>query len=398
MRNCEVSLITVGLLTASLSRRAGGLYDATRHLAGSLHNPLLEVQVFGLTDPDTSRDREGWGQLPVQTFAVRGPRFFGYAPALAPALSAANLDLLHVHGLWMYPSVASRQWSQRQQKPTIITPHGMLDPWAVRNAQWKKRIAGWFYENAHLHSAACLHALCAAEAEAIRAYGLRNPICIIPNGIDPPAATLAEPPLWQATLPGNTKVLFYLGRLHPKKGLPYLLRAWAATHSASEHADPWHLVIAGWDQGGHETELKAQAQQLGLSTRVDFVGPQFDAAKYASYHRADAFILPSFSEGLPMTVLEAWSYGLPVLMTPQCNLPEGFQADAALRIDPEPERIAQGLTTLFAMPDHERTAMGERGRVLVAQRFTWPHIAQQMVSVYRWVLGQSERPDCVITD
>ena len=388
----------IGLLTASLSRRAGGLYDATRHLASSLHNPPLEIQVFGLTDPDAARDRAGWGQLPVQTFAVRGPGFFGYAPALAPALSAANLDLLHVHGLWMYPSAASRQWNQRQQKPTIITPHGMLDPWAVRNAQWKKRIAGWLYENAHLRGAACLHALCAAEAEAIRAYGLRNPICIIPNGIDSPAATPVELASWQAILPANANVLFYLGRLHPKKGLPHLLSAWAAAHAASEHAAAWHLVIAGWDQGGHEAELQAQAQQLGLSTRVHFVGPQFDAAKHAGYHRADACILPSFSEGLPMTVLEAWSYGLPVLMTPQCNLPEGFQADAALRIDPEPAHIAQGLTALFAMPDHERTAMGERGRALVAQRFTWPHIAQQMLSVYRWALGQGDKPDCVMSD
>lgn len=388
----------IGLLTASISRRAGGLYDATRHLAGSLHNPPLEIQVFGLTDPDTARDRAGWGQLPIQTFAVRGPRFFGYAPTLAPALSVANLDLLHVHGLWMYPSAASRQWSQRQQKPTIITPHGMLDPWAVRNAQWKKRLVGWLYENAHLRDAACLHALCAAEAEAIRAYGLRNPICIIPNGIDSPAATSAEPTPWQAALPADAKVLFYLGRLHPKKGLPHLLSAWAAAHVASEHAEPWHLVIAGWDQGGHEAELKAQAEQLGLQTRVHFVGPQFDAAKHASYCRADACILPSFSEGLPMTVLEAWSYGLPVLMIPQCNLPEGFQADAAIQINPEPERIAQGLAALFALPDHERTAMGERGRVLVEQHFNWPHIAQQMLSVYRWVLGQGDKPDCLIND
>lgn len=390
--------LRIGLLAASVSRRAGGLYDAIRHLAHALHTLALDVQVFGLADPDTSRDRAGWGQLPVQTFAVRGPGFFGYAPALAPALATANLDLLHLHGLWMYPSAASRQWSQRQQKPTVITPHGMLDPWAVRNAHWKKRIAGWLYENAHLRGAACLHALCAAEAEAIRAYGLRNPICIIPNGINPPAAMPAEPPPWQATLPDDAKVLFYLGRLHPKKGLPHLLRAWAAAHSAGEHADPWHLVIAGWAQGGHETELKAQAQQLGIQNRVHFVGPQFNAAKHVSYHCADACILPSFSEGLPMTVLEAWSYGLPVLMTPQCNLPEGFQAEAALPIDPEPEHIARGLTTLFAMTDHERTAMGERGQALIAQRFTWPHIAEQMLSVYRWVLGQGDKPDCVVRD
>ena len=390
--------LKVGLLTASVSRRAGGLYDATRHLAQALHCTSLEIHIFGLADEDTSRDLAGWGNLPVQVFEVRGPRFFGYAPALAPALAAANLDLLHAHGLWIYPSVVSGQWTQHQQKPVVITPHGMLDPWAVRNARWKKRIVGWLYENAHLRGAACLHALCESEAEAIRAYGLRNPICIIPNGIDPPIATPNHAPPWSTTLPTDAKVLFYLGRLHPKKGLPHLLRAWAAAHSASEHADPWRLVIAGWDQGGHETELKAQTQQLGLSTRVHFVGPQFDAAKHASYHRADAFILPSFSEGLPMTVLEAWSYGLPVLMTPQCNLPEGFQAQAALSIAPEPERIAQGLTALFAMTDHERTAMGERGRALLARRFNWPHIAEQMLSVYRWVLGRGERPDCVMPD
>lgn len=390
--------LKVGLLTASLSRRAGGLYDATRHLASSLHNPPLDVQVFGLTDPDTSRDRAGWSQLPVQAFAVRGPRFFGYAPTLAPALSAATLDLLHVHGLWMYPSVASRRWSQHQQKPTIITPHGMLDSWAIRNARWKKRIAGWLYENAHLRGATCLHALCASEAEAIRAYSLHNPICIIPNGIDPPVAMRPALPPWRATLPADAKIVFYLGRLHPKKGLPYLLRAWSLGRSINTSADDWHLVIAGWDQGGHESELKHWTEKHGLQRCVHFVGPQFEAAKHASYRHVDAFILPSLSEGLPMTVLEAWSYGLPVLMTPQCNLPEGFQAQAALRIDPEPERIVSGLVALFTMPDQERIAMGERGRALVAQRFNWPHIAQQMLLVYRWILGQGERPDCVLPD
>ena len=398
MGNCEVSLITVGLLTASVSRRAGGLYDATRHLAHALHALALDVQVFGLADPDTERDQPGWGALPVQTADVRGPRFFGYAPTLNAALQNAHLDLLHTHGLWMYPSAAGLRWAHAPGKPYLITPHGMLDPWAVRNARWKKRLAGWLYENAHLRGAACLHALCEAEADAIRAYGLRNPICIIPNGIDPPAATRPDPPPWRTALPTDANILFYLGRLHPKKGLPHLLRAWSLARSTHAPADAWHLVIAGWDQGDHESELKRWAQQHGLQHCVHFVGPQFDAAKHASYRHADACILPSFSEGLPMTVLEAWSYGLPVLMTPQCNLPEGFQADAAIQINPEPEHIAQGLTALFAMPDHDRTAMGERGRALVAQRFNWPGIAQQMRSVYQWVLGQGERPECVISD
>lgn len=390
--------VKIGLLTASVSRRAGGLYDAIRHLAHALHTLSVDVQVFGLTDHDTGRDQPGWGALPVQTVEVRGPRSFSYAPVLNSALQNVNLDLLHSHGLWMYPSAASLHWAKSHGKPYLITPHGMLDPWAVRNAYWKKRIAGWLYETAHLRGAACLHALCASEAEAIRAYGLRNPICIIPNGIDPPAATLPAPPLWRSALPEDAKVLFYLGRLHPKKGLPNLLRAWSLARSTNVPASDWRLVVAGWDQGDHENELKQLAQQHGLQHCVHFVGPQFDAAKHASYRHADAFILPSLSEGLPMTVLEAWSYGLPVLMTPQCNLPEGFQAQAALPIDPEPEHIAQGLITFFTMTDYERAAMGERGRALIEQRFNWPSIAEQMMSVYCWVLGQGERPGCVLMD
>ena len=390
--------LKVGLLTASISRRAGGLYDALRHLVRSLHALSVDVPVFGLDDRDTLRDRAGWGTLSVQTVTVRGPRFFGYAPALSPALDAAQLDLLHTHGLWMYPSVAGSHWARLHRKPYLITPHGMLDPWAVRNAHWKKWIAGWLYENTHLRGAACLHALCASEAEAIRAYGLRNPICIISNGIDLPVATPTDPPPWRVALPNDAKVLLYLGRLHPKKGLPCLLSAWAVVHRAGGLANPWHLVIAGWDQGGHEAELKTQAYRLGIQSCVHFIGPQFEAAKYASYRRADAFILPSFSEGLPMVVLEAWACSLPVLMTPRCNLPEGFEAQAALRIDLEPECIAQGLATLFAMPDHERTALGKRGRALVEQRFNWFNIARQMLSVYRWVLGRGDQPNCVLMD
>ena len=71
---------------------------------------------------------------------------------------------------------------------------------------------------------------------------------------------------------------------------------------------------------------------------VVFLGPQFGAEKSECYRACDAFILPSLSEGLPMTVLEAWSYAKPVLMTAECNLPEGFAAGAAVRIGPVPGR------------------------------------------------------------
>ena len=128
------------------------------------------------------------GAMSGSTFtACCGPRAFGYAPELSRALDAARLDLVHTHGLWMYPSVAAAwRWATRWKRPLVVSPHGMLEPWAVRNSAWKKRIAGWLFENRHLRRAACLHALNDAEYEAIRAYGLTNPVAVIPNGVDLP--------------------------------------------------------------------------------------------------------------------------------------------------------------------------------------------------------------------
>jgi len=194
-------------------------------------------------------------------------------------------------------------------------------------------------------------------------------------------------------------VLLFLSRIHPKKGLINLLRAWAETmNQRSKVVVPWQLVIAGWDQGGHQTELEQLTEELGIGTSLHFVGPQFDDHKAASLSHVDAFVLPSFSEGLPVAVLEAWSYRLPVLMTPQCNLPEGFETKAAISIEPETNSISEGLMFLFNTGDAERMAMGQRGRELVEARFSWPTLAHNMRAVYSWVLGRGPQPGCVITD
>lgn len=107
-----------------------------------------------------------------------------------------------------------------------------------------------------------------------------------------------------------------------------------------------------------------------------------------------------------MSVLEAWSYRLPGLMTDECNLPEGFAADAALRIGTgvrgqeagdrdQPMGIDEGMRTLMEMTDAERMAMGQRGRMLVESQFTWPQVAAQMKEVYEWILGGGAKPGCV---
>ncbi|WP_333689109.1 glycosyltransferase [Methylococcus capsulatus] len=390
--------VKVGVLTASISRNAGGLFESVRSLALQTKETGHGVQVFSMADGFSAEDVAHWKDLPVCLLTGRGPAAFGYAPGFGAALDRTGLDLVHIHGLWMYPSVAALRWSRRWNRPVVVSPRGMLDPWAVRNSAWKKRLAGWLYEDAHLRRAACLHALCHAELEAIRSYGLANPVAVIPNGVDLPRRDDSQsPPAWVERVPQDARVLLFLGRIHPKKGLVPLLHAWQRVSTLAREA-PWHLVIAGWDQGNHQAELQALAWRLGLSDRVHFVGPQFHEEKDRSFARADAFVLPSFSEGLPMAVLEAWSFGLPVWMTPGCNLPEGFAADAARKMAPDAESIASELERLFALPDEELRAMGERGHELVERRFTWPRVAAQMIEVYAWVTGRGPQPDCVVTD
>jgi glycosyltransferase involved in cell wall biosynthesis len=385
----------IGLLTAHASRRAAGVWVSVAQLGKALAARGLEVEIFGIADGVSEIDGAGWTGPPLSLHPARGSEAFGYAPRLARSLQDRRPSLLHANGLWMYPSLASLRDNRRAGRPYLVAPHGMLDPWAVANAAWKKRLVGWWFEDAHLAGAACLHALTEAEAKAIRAYGLANPICVVPNGIDLPDGQAEPAPPWADGV-GGRRVLLFLGRLHPKKNLTSLIRAWKDVQSIAAARD-WLLVIAGWDQAGHERQLQRVAEAQGLAGSLRFAGPQFDDDKAASFAHADAFVLPSQSEGLPVAVLEAWSHGLPVLMTEACNLPEGVAAGAALPIGADRAAIAAGLRQLFALSDAERCAMGARGRALVRERFTWRSVGERMSSVYDWVHGGGPPPPCVLT-
>ena len=402
----------IAIVTDCLSRNAGGLFHSVRRLAHELQCAGVRVSVLGVADRFTQDDLHHWSPLETYVAPLRGPRALGFAPELTRTLIAETPDLINVHGLWKYTSVATLRAAAAVRCPYLVHPHGMLDPWAVQNSRWKKRLAEWAYERRHLRGAGCLRALNRSEAASIRAYGLRNPICIIPNAIDlppspePPLSDRREPNRVQAANEANPfstgrRVLLYLGRIHPKKGLENLIQAWAALQGRPHGtlaASDWQLAIAGWDQGGHETVLQSQVAEHALGDRVVFLGPRFDAAKAACFRHCDAFVLPSFSEGLPMTVLEAWSYAKPVVMTPQCNLPEGFTSGAALSIDASVTSITAGLQKLFEMDDSQRQSMGNRGFELVSRDFTWPRVAHQLQQVYDWLLGGGPLPDCVVQE
>jgi poly(glycerol-phosphate) alpha-glucosyltransferase len=398
-------------LLESISRADGGIFEAECALQRELFvGQGVQVDVVGLEDCYTSEDLSRWLPLKPQAVKTKGPGALGYSSELLSAMDS-KADILYAATLWKYPSWVSLQWSERTGKPMMVAPHGSLDLWALKNSAWKKRLAAMLFKNRQLHKATCLRALCQSEAYAIRAYGLPQPIAIIPNGVALPEEEKVEGERWKVEK-GGGKTLLFLGRIHPKKGLPNLIRAFKqALDSRPSSLDvPWQLVIAGWDQGGHEAELMKLCEELDLrvesresrveshhsGSEVIFHGPAFGEEKKTLLRRADAFVLPSFSEGLPMSVLEAWSYQLPVVMTPECNLPEGFAADAAIRIETGVESIAEGLETLFSMNDDDLRTMGAKGRVLVEERFTWKTIAVQMREVYDWMLGGGTPPGSVI--
>jgi poly(glycerol-phosphate) alpha-glucosyltransferase len=409
-------------LTGPVSRKAGGLFDALLRLTQSEHREGVNVKVFGLWDEQTAADLPAWQPVPVAAFQPSWPRSLGSSPRFSEALQAFAPDVSHTHGLWRYSSIAAINYSRATRRPYLVSPHGMLDPWALQQSRWKKRLAYRWFEREHLRGARCLRALCVSEAQSIRRLKLANDIALIPNGIDLPEAPTSAPPPWQDALEPGKKVLLFLSRIHPKKGLVNLLQAWAKNlQSANGHpaSAEWVLAVAGWDQGGHEEQLKRLAAELGLAwadlrtqsfangtarggtsprraCSVLFLGPQFGDAKAACYRDCDAVILPSFSEGLPMVVLEAWANSKPVLMTPECNLPEGFAAGAALKVEATAASLTAGLGELRHMTAADRLAMGGHGRDLVVEQFTWARVAGELQSVHRWILGGGPKPPCIL--
>ncbi len=388
--------VKVGMLIGSLAPRSGGPAVVVKSLSRRLRQPSrLDLEIFSLQEPGSPALQDWPDGVPLSLTEVQGPRVFGYSPMLPRLLEHGAFDLLHVHGLWMYQSIAALTWARRGGAPYVVSPHGMLDPWALRNSRWKKRIAERLFETAHLRHASCLHALCRQELEAIRAYGLRNPVCVIPNGVEPAVRGVRDPQ-WRSALPRNAKILLFFGRLHPKKGLNNLIDAWwKALNAGTPHGKTWHLVVAGMGSEAYRRELIELVESRGLKDRVHLVGPQYGEDKSATLQAADAFILPSVSEGQPMAVLEAWAYSLPALITPACNLQEGFEQGAALRIGTDVESIADSLAQLFGLSPEALLRIGDAGARLAADTFNWHRIADRFEEVYRWLLGQADRPDCV---
>jgi len=355
-------------LTNYLSARGGGIPPAVLRLYEFLAKRGADIV---LAAGDSPRQKQRTRVIIYQTF---GPKSFGFSPDLLDILDQERPDLVHLHGLWTYGSIVAQIWKRRTGNPVVVSTHGMMDPWALRHRPLKKWTAGVAYEWANLRNASCIHALNGGEVKALNDRGFRNYIVQIPNGVD-----LAK----NINCSGSPKkTLLYLGRLHPKKGIAETLIAWSLFQKElSISPAQWQLVIAGWDDGGHLNKLQGLVKKYDIEKHVRFSGPVFGDTKDYLYASADATILASYSDGLPMTVLETWAFGKPAFITEQCNLPEGFKEGAAFRITTDPQNIAEALITV--LPDRPRLiTAGQAARALVERSFNWEIISETWFSLY----------------
>ena len=350
----------------SLRSETGGPARTVPALAGALANQGLQIDLW-------ARDWPADFQAPAHVKTHTG--------SLAALLGAGEIraDIWHEHGIWLRTNHEACRLAARAGTPRVVSPRGMLEPWALRHRRWKKKIAWWLYQRGDLQRAAALHATAEAEAAQFRRLGLRSPITVIPNGV-------AIPDRARRPRSGDRmRTALFLSRVHPKKGLPLLVEAWAKVRP-----EGWLMRVVGPDEQHHSAEVKMLAQQAGLAETWEFTGEISDREKWQVYELADLFILPSYSENFGMAVAEALSAGLPVITTKGCPW-EGLQRhDCGRWVAPTVDGLAAGLRELCAASDDELLAMGQRGRRWMESEFSWNKIAERMTGLYEAVLQRTK--------
>jgi glycosyltransferase involved in cell wall biosynthesis len=301
----------------------------------------------------------------------------------------AGADAYHIHGVWQEHCAMTASHAHRQRKPYVVSAHGMLDAWALRHKGLKKRVYAALGERRNLAGATCLRALTRTELDDFRRFGLRNPVAIIPNGVDIPDGGSDE---FFQRFPElrNKRLVLYMGRIHHKKGPALLVSAWASIHRAFPDA---HLIIAGPDFENTSRDVARLIAERGLEASVSMPGMLKPPLTWAALRAADLFVLPSYSEGLSRAVLEAMGCGVPVITTHACNFPEVADYDCGLVIDSDERALAGALSDMLRAPRGELQRMGRNGARLVRERFSWDVVGRQMAALYGWVLGGGAVPD-----
>ena len=365
--------------------RDGGMVPSILGMTHALTRRDSTTAVTILTPTPSRLDAPG----PTPGLTIKGPE-----TDLEKTVRAA--EVVHLHGLWQIQTRRGARAARAAGIPYLVAAHGMADPWALRHKRWKKRVYLALVESRNLRRAACLHALSRPEIMHFRGLAPWTPVCFVPNGVDlAPFDHLPGRHVLEEEYPQlrGKFVLLFFGRAHVKKGLNLL--ADALGRIAPDYPE-LHLLVAGNDDGAW-LPFRDQMAALGLTSRLTYLGHVAGERARQVWGAADAFVLPSYSEGFSIAVLEALACRLPSLITTACHFPELAAAGGGIAVTPDVDAVSQGLRNILERTPAERAALGYAGRRLVEQHYTWDRQADRLAAVYEWMKGAGPAPEAVIS-
>lgn len=385
-------------VSESLDPAHGGTPAVPKALASAQAALGHEVTILTRHEPDRlDAIRESMAGIPgadrVRTETVpRGNRLDSLLsrPARAWArTNAGGFDFAHLHSMWSpIPHGAARGLAERGV-PYTLCPHGMLDEWSMAQSKLKKAVHLALVSRRTMRGCAFVHALSEYEKSCVVRTGFGIPAEVIGNGVQPAEyESIPDPAEFRSAHPaiGDRPYVVFLGRLHPGKGLDLLTEGFARV--AADHPDA-ALVLVGPDAGA-KAGVEKNAEQHGLADRVVLTGPVYGREKLAALAGAVCYCLPSEHEGFSVAICEALACGTPVVISPECHFDEVEAAGAGIVVARTAGAIAGALGTMLADPDRAK-AMGEAGRALVFERFTWPSVATRCVELYQRHGGPADR-------
>jgi len=379
---------------ASLGPRDGGPYKTVPELAHALARRGHSVDIY-TTNFDNERDLDVPLKTPIESqgirtvyFPVSSPRFWKFSYPLARALKRdiPSYDIVHLYSLYLYHGIVTGHYCRKYGVPYILQPHGTLDPFLRRRHFIRKWIAQLCYENRNIRGADAI--LFNSDEErrlALPVTGAR-PSLVVHLGLHlDQYRQLPAPGSFRAKHPeleGKTFLLF-LSRINFKKGLDLAVDAFARLLQARKDI---HLVIAGPDTEGYEKTIRQRCQKAGTMPYITFAGMLSESDKRAALVDADLFVLPSYSENFGVTILEALICGTPVLISDRVNIWRDIvDAGAGEAVPCHVGDISKAMQSLLANRDRLHH-MGERGKLLVEQKFSWESVARAQEEAYQSIL------------
>ena len=371
----------------SIYEEASGTFYAVPKLCDSLTGQDVEVELHVLAPVP---------EFLFQTFEIHAHpswpfvRRLGISPRMHRALATAakTAQIMHNHGLWMLPNIYPTSVVKGTRCRLITSIHGNLSPYMLRRSRGLKKAVWALGQGSVLRNSACLHATAEIEYHDIRRKGLCQPVAVIPIGIEIPSE---HKPFKN---PREPRRLLFLSRIHPKKGIDILLRAWARIE---RQCPSWELYIVGPHDDEYFLKMQALAKELRIE-RVTFPGPVYGCEKSQAYWCADLFVLPTHSENFGLVIGEALAHGVPAIVTKGAPWSGLEKEKCGWWVDIGFEPLIECLQEAMSKSREELIDMGTRGRQWMKRDFSWERFGNMMYGTYEWVLGGGSPPEWVIID